>query len=104
MPPPDWWLPELALAGTRRYGSADPDVLARPFTLLRELAWSTDLPAHRRAIRAQLSRLSATASEQDFDAAEQTRLTELHEQVDAALRGEWRPDHPRGVAPVEDPA
>lgn len=94
---------ELALAGPRRYGSADPDVLARLFTLLRELAWSTDLPDHRHAIRGQLTRLSATASEQDFDPAEQTRLRELHEQVGAALRGEWRPDHPRGVAPVEDP-
>lgn len=95
---------ELALAGPRRYGSADPEVLARQFTLLRELARSTGLPDHRHAIRGQFSRLTGTASEQHFDLAEQAWLTELDEQVDAALRGEWRPDDPQGVAPVENPA
>lgn len=94
---------ELAVAGPRRYGAADPDVLARLFVLLRELAWSTDVPSHDRAIQGHLERLGSTAAEQDFDDVERARMGEMHRQVDAALRGEWRPDPPTDVVvPASD--
>lgn len=93
---------ELSVAGPRRYGAPDPDILARLFVLLRELAWSTDLPAHGRAIRGHLDRLAATATAQDFDDVEQARMDQMRRQVDAALRGEWRPDAPTGLVPAAD--
>ena len=82
-------LVDLAVAGPRRYGAADPDVMARLYVLLRELAWSTDVPSHRASIRDQLVRLSSTAGAQDFDSAEREEMRQLHQQVEASLRGEW---------------
>lgn len=81
---------DLALSGPRRYGAADPDVLARLYALLAELAWSSDDPAHRAAVRGQLDRLQSTAGSQDFDEVERGRLAELGEQVRAALQGRHR--------------
>ncbi len=84
---------DLAMGGPRHYGASDPDVVARLFVLLRELAWSTDQPAHHAAVRDQLERLAATAEAQDFDATDRERLRHLGLRVEEALRGEWRPDH-----------
>lgn len=95
---------ELAVAGPRRYGAADPDVLARLYVLLREVAWCTNLPSHREAIFGHLERMGTTAAAQDFDQTETARLMRLHRQVSAALRGEWGPDQPEGLAPAETPS
>ncbi len=78
---------DLAVSAPRRYGAADPDVLARILALLAEVAWSTQIARHRSAVRSQLDRLEHTVDEQDFDAAERTRLAELGSQVRAALEG-----------------
>ena len=86
----------LAMGGPRHYGAGDPDVVARLFVLLRELAWSTDQPAHRAAVRDQLERLTAITKAQDFDATDRERLRHLRRHVEDALRGEWRPDHQGG--------
>ncbi len=81
---------DLAIAAPRRYGAADPDVLARLLALLAEVAWSTDVRAHRDAVRGQLARLQRTVSEQSFDDVELRRLDELAETVRAALLGRHR--------------
>ncbi len=78
---------DLAISAPRRYGAADPDLLARIFALLAEVAWSTELERHRRAVRAQLDRLEHTVDEQGFDSAERARLAGLGGQVRAALEG-----------------
>ena len=80
------------MAQPRRYGAADPLVLARLLTLLRELAWTVERPDHRRAITEQLNRLRATTDAQGFDPTEHHRLTTLAEHVRNALTGQWSPD------------
>lgn len=82
---------ELAIAQPRRYGAADPVVLARLFTLLREVAWSVGQPEQRAAVTEQLVRLRATADGQDFDEWERQRLAGMAEQVEQALAGRWTP-------------
>ena len=79
---------DLALSQPRRYGAADPSVLARLFTLLAELAWHCQA-SQRPSIAQQLERLVATASAQDFDPAEVAALHELAGHVGAALTGDW---------------
>ena len=83
---------DLAVAQPRRYGAADPAVLTRLLLLLREIAWTVELPGQRGAVTHQLGRLRATAAAQDFDLTERTALASLAEQVERALRGEWVPD------------
>jgi uncharacterized membrane protein len=81
---------DLTVSAPRRYGREDPDVLARIFVLLAEVAWSTRLQEHLTAISSQLERLEQTVAGGEWDRAEQQRLTELGEQVRAAMRGEHR--------------
>jgi len=83
---------EVALTQPRRYGAADPMVLGRLVTLLRELAWSVQLAEQREAVSAQLDRLRATVTAQDFDPAERARLDHLATLVEQALVGRWVPD------------
>jgi len=80
---------ELAVAQPRRYGAADPDVLARLLVLLRELAWSAALPAHRRVVADQLDRLRTTVAAQDLDPTERAALARLATQVELAVEGRW---------------
>jgi uncharacterized membrane protein len=80
---------DLAISQPRRYGAADPDVLTRLLHLLRELAWSTHTPGHRRAVADQLARLRATAMAQHFDAHERAGLREAADDVEAALDHRW---------------
>ncbi len=76
-------LVDVAITQPRRYGSSDPQVMARLFRLLEELAWHT--PPHARGIvSSQLERLKATVANADFDATEieqldraATRVTEV---------------------------
>ncbi|GLZ42266.1 DUF2254 domain-containing protein [Actinokineospora sp. NBRC 105648] len=80
---------DMAVSQPRRYGAADPALLGRLLMLLRELAWTVDLPDHRRVIGQQLARLRATADSQDFDGTEREHLRYLGDQVGLALRGQW---------------
>lgn len=82
---------ELAIAQPRRYGAADPDVLARIAGLLAELAWCIELPAHRNAVIAQLGRLQATVAAANFDGTERATLADLGDATERALRREWAP-------------
>ncbi len=82
---------DLAVAQPRRYGADDPAVLARLFTLLREIAWQTTHPEHKSAIAGQLARLRRTVSKQDFDEAETGGLADLGRDVECVLAGDWRP-------------
>ena len=80
---------DLAVAQPRRYGAADPAVLARLAGLLEEVAWSARTPQQRAAVAGQLSRLRATAEDQEFDDAEQAGLRRQTARVEYALAGRW---------------
>ncbi|WP_368680820.1 DUF2254 domain-containing protein (plasmid) [Rhodococcus opacus] len=82
---------DAAVGQPRRYGAADPAVLARLFRLLRDLAWCTRLPTHADAVADQLRRLRVTVSGQDFDAVDRAHLEQLSQAVEAALAGVWPP-------------
>jgi uncharacterized membrane protein len=82
---------ELAIGQPRRYGAADPAVLARLLTLLRELAWSTHRPEHHQAVTDQLGRLRSTVADQQFDDTERRDLAALATSVEVALSHQWYP-------------
>ena len=82
---------ELAMTQPRRYGEADPAVVYRLATLLRELAWVAH-PDQRSVIRGQLDRLRRTADEQDFDKPQAQTISIACDQVEAALLGRWMKD------------
>ena len=82
---------ELAVAQPRRYGAADPDVLARVFGLLAEVGWKVELAEQRAAVAAQLRRLRSTVAAADFDDTERAMLSDLGESVERALRRDWVP-------------
>jgi uncharacterized membrane protein len=93
---------DLAVTQPRHYGAADPDVLARLFRLLGEVAWCVE-PDQRAVVADQLGRLRDTAEDQDFDAHQAHLLTDLGNAVTEALAGRWAGDevavsdhHPRG--------
>jgi uncharacterized membrane protein len=64
---------DLALTQPRRYGVGDPEVRTRLFSLLRELAWSTSRPDHRRLIEEHLGILVAATERQELLDAERLR-------------------------------
>ena len=80
---------DLAVAQPRRYGAADPSVLARLAVLLEEVAWCARTPEQRRAVGDQLARLRATADGQDFDGAERAELSRRADRVEDALARHW---------------
>lgn len=65
---------ELAVEQPRRYGASDPDVAARLFQLLEELAECVRRPERRSAIRSQLDRLEASVADVGYDAEERDRF------------------------------
>lgn len=75
----------LAIDQPRRYGSSDPDVVARLFLMLREIALNTEKSHHHDSIRAQLDRLEASVSTTDFDERDRDRFSELAASVERAL-------------------
>ncbi|SDK28609.1 Uncharacterized membrane protein [Nonomuraea maritima] len=90
LPRPDFAaMLDLVLTQPRRYGSDDPYVLARMFTLLREVAWTTRSPEHHRAVSGQLARLTDAMHRHSFDERERARLQELEQSVRQALAGHW---------------
>ncbi|WP_328291855.1 DUF2254 domain-containing protein [Kineococcus sp. NBC_00420] len=102
---------DLAVAQPRRYGAADPSVLAALYELLRSLAWCAraDTPQAGEAVTAvedQLSRLDATAAaaarDGDHDESEAAALRVQGEQVRRALQGVWRSVTAETSAPFSD--
>jgi uncharacterized membrane protein len=80
---------DLVVSQVRRYGAAEPAVLARLLMLLREVAWVTRDPDHHAAIAGQLVRVGSTVAAQRFDDAERAALARLALLVERALAGEW---------------
>lgn len=83
---------DLAVAQPRRYGAADPSVLARLTALLEEVAWCARGSDQREAVAVQLDRLRVSVADQDFDDAERTNLHRLATRVQDALTGHWTPE------------
>lgn len=81
-----------AVSQPRRYGAADPAVLARLLLLLKELAWRAPLPEQAPAITRQLLRLRETVAKADFDEHERRALDVLADSVTDALDGRWTGD------------
>lgn len=75
---------DLAVTQPRRYGAGDPQVMARLFRLLAELAWHAGEDA---AIPSQLARLRSTVASSDFDDAERAGLAAHAEEVELAMLG-----------------
>lgn len=73
---------DVAITQPRRYGSADPQVMARLFRLLEEVAWHAhdDSP-----VREQLARLRATVARSDFDDVELAQLDKSAARVTHAI-------------------
>ncbi len=80
---------ELAMAQPRRYGAADPVVLSRLATMLREIAWTATGPVDRAAVADQLERLVTTVEQQPFDIHDKENLRADAQHVRDALAGTW---------------
>ncbi len=75
---------DAAITQPRRYGASDPQVMARLFALLAELAWRSR-PAQHHVVAGQLARLRRTVAAQDFDGVEHEQLRLAGAEVDAIL-------------------
>ena len=82
---------DATIAPLARYGSADPDVLARLFMLLREVAWCTTTGDQRGSIAVWLRRLRQTVEREGFDDVERARLEKAEHDVEEAIAGRWAP-------------
>ncbi|HEY9266074.1 MAG TPA: DUF2254 domain-containing protein [Mycobacterium sp.] len=80
---------DMVCSQPQLYGAADPAVLARLLSMLRELAWVVVLPEHRQAIAERLRRLERATAEQECDPAERRRLDQLAHHVREALDRRW---------------
>ena len=78
-------LVETALQQPRRYGAGDPDVVARLYGVIADVAWRTDDPERITVLRGQLDRLSASVAREDYDEVERTRFAELESHVRGTL-------------------
>lgn len=73
----------LAVEQPRRYGVSDPDLVARLFLLLREVALNTTNAKHRAAINEQCDRLAGAVKTVEYDEPELERFAALAESVRA---------------------
>ncbi len=71
----------LAVEQPRRYGVSDPDVVARLYLLLREVALNTTDANHVAAINGQCERLSEAVKTAEYDEPELTRFSALAKDV-----------------------
>lgn len=78
-------LVETALQQPRRYGAGDPDVVARLYGVIADVAWRTGDPQRIPVLREQLDRLSASVAREDYDEVERSRFAELEAHVRSAL-------------------
>lgn len=76
-------LVEMSLTQIRRYGAADPLVVARLYRLLAELSWRVS-PADVWLVERERGRLDQTVSASGFDAVTLAGLTELSRRVTTA--------------------
>lgn len=81
---------DAAITQPRRYGASDPQVMARLYALLTELAWHVR-PGQHDTVTGQLARLEATIVAQDFDPAERAQLARLAREAENALAGRYLP-------------
>lgn len=80
---------DVAITQPRRYGSSDPQVMARLFRLLEELAYHV----HDHApVRAQLARLRNTVAGSDFDDVERAQLKRAAVRVDDVIANRLVPE------------
>ncbi len=77
-----------ALTQPRVYGSGDPDLCARLYRLLAELAWRTRA-AEREAIKAQLAALDDAVENSGLHPSDQKNLSRLAAEAREALAGGW---------------
>lgn len=82
---------DVVCTQVQQYGAKDFVVLARLLSMLREVAWTTSVPEHRRAIADHLVRLRQAAGEQDFDAVRRSQIDHLARAVGEALDRRWAP-------------
>lgn len=75
---------DTALTQPRRYGASDPQVMARLYQLLAELAWRCR-PDQHHIVTGQLARLGDTVAAQDFDAVEVEQLRDAAARVQAIV-------------------
>lgn len=89
---------DMAVTQPRRYGSSDPEVMLRLFTLLEELAHHVH---DREPIRLQLGRLRATVATSDFDQTEAGYLERAARRVETVMDRPVRQGDStaRGVSP-----
>ncbi len=80
---------DLAMTQPRRYGRSDPDVVARLYAMLREIAFVTTRSDHRRPVADQLDRLAESVRGGGFDPAELEAFQRAGEDVRTALEGRW---------------
>lgn len=85
---------EVALTQPRIYGAGDPVVLARLFTLLREVGWVARDATDRAAVRRQLGRLRQAVQQRGYAGEERERFDQLGAFVESALERQW-PVEPR---------
>jgi uncharacterized membrane protein len=82
---------DVAITQPRRYGSSDPQVLARLFRLLEELAWHVH---DQSPVREQLQRLRGTVIRSDFDDVEFAALEKAAGRVELAIANQVGPSIP----------
>jgi uncharacterized membrane protein len=70
-------LVETALQQPRRYGAGDPDVAARLYGLIAEVARHVGDDERASVLRGQLERLSASVAREDYDEVERARFADL---------------------------
>lgn len=92
-------LVDLGISQPRRYGASDPQVMARLFALLGELAWRAH-PEDHHVVVDQLRRLRDTVTDQNFDTVERQTLAQHGRAVDdvLVLRADPRATVDRGRA------
>ncbi|MGR0218359.1 DUF2254 domain-containing protein [Agromyces sp. ZXT2-6] len=87
-------LVETALEQPRRYGAGDPDVVARLYGVIGDVAWRTADRERVSLLRSQLERLTATVLREDYDDVERARFAELEAEVRSTLDRAVRRDSP----------
>lgn len=75
----------LGISQPRRYGAADPQVLATIYSVLSDLSHRV-APEQQRVVRDQLERLRATVRAQAFDPYERAGLAQLDQQIEQQLQ------------------
>ena len=78
----------LTIDQPARYGAADPAVLTRLFTILRELAW-VSAPHQHPVVVDEVARLRRLVARQHFGVEDAAELGACANAVEAALQGRW---------------